>query len=121
MIFSSHSRVWARSARVFTRIGWISFCAGSAIIACEYFSSLAVGDLDSTYPLLAAIGLLLLGGCFLLLPTTLLLVPQLRPNPLRCRKCGYNLTGLPEPRCPECGEPFDRALLNRGRSKLGGS
>ncbi len=23
---------------------------------------------------------------------------------LRCRKCGYNLRGLTEPRCPECGE-----------------
>jgi hypothetical protein len=23
-----------------------------------------------------------------------------------CRKCGYDLRGLPEPRCPECGTPF---------------
>ena len=23
----------------------------------------------------------------------------------RCSKCGYNLTGLTEPRCPECGTP----------------
>ncbi len=22
----------------------------------------------------------------------------------RCRKCGYILKGIPEPRCPECGE-----------------
>ncbi len=27
--------------------------------------------------------------------------------PGRCRKCGYRLFGLPEPRCPECGTPFD--------------
>lgn len=24
-----------------------------------------------------------------------------------CVHCGYLLKGLPEPRCPECGEPFD--------------
>jgi hypothetical protein len=26
--------------------------------------------------------------------------------PPMCPKCGYNLTGLPEPRCPECGGEF---------------
>ena len=25
----------------------------------------------------------------------------------RCLRCGYVLEGLPEPRCPECGRPFD--------------
>lgn len=24
-----------------------------------------------------------------------------------CRKCGYNLHGLPDRRCPECGTPFE--------------
>jgi hypothetical protein len=33
----------------------------------------------------------------------------LAPSPLidgetRCRKCGYILRGISEPRCPECGE-----------------
>ena len=27
-------------------------------------------------------------------------------KPGHCR-CGYDLRGLPEPRCPECGEPFE--------------
>lgn len=32
---------------------------------------------------------------------------------LRCLACGYSLIGLTEPRCPECGEPFDASLLTR--------
>lgn len=30
-----------------------------------------------------------------------------------CRRCGYDLQGLPEPRCPECGTPFDPAERER--------
>jgi hypothetical protein len=30
-----------------------------------------------------------------------------------CRHCGYLLYGLVEPRCPECGEPFDPRLLKK--------
>lgn len=29
-----------------------------------------------------------------------------------CRMCGYDLRGQTEPRCPECGVPFDPSLLN---------
>ncbi len=28
---------------------------------------------------------------------------------MRCIGCGYQLIGLPEPRCPECGRAFDPA------------
>jgi hypothetical protein len=28
---------------------------------------------------------------------------------MRCLTCGYDLRGLPEPRCPECGRAFDLA------------
>src|SRR5687768_13515970 len=30
---------------------------------------------------------------------------------LLCWRCRYNLRGVPDGRCPECGEPFDRAYL----------
>ena len=31
-----------------------------------------------------------------------------RAKPGHCSKCGYNLAGLPELRCPECGTEFER-------------
>lgn len=31
-------------------------------------------------------------------------------NPEHCANCGYDLRGLPEPRCPECGQPFLRSV-----------
>ena len=30
-----------------------------------------------------------------------------------CGLCGYDLRGLTEPRCPECGAPFDEQLLEQ--------
>jgi hypothetical protein len=31
--------------------------------------------------------------------------------PVYCPKCKYQLRGLPDSRCPECGEPFERGRL----------
>lgn len=35
-------------------------------------------------------------------------------GPPRCATCGYQLTGLDRPRCPECGTPFDENLIKSG-------
>ena len=32
--------------------------------------------------------------------------PSLDIPPMTCLGCGYILEGLPESRCPECGQPF---------------
>ncbi len=29
-----------------------------------------------------------------------------------CETCGYNLRGLPQPRCPECGTGFEPDLID---------
>jgi hypothetical protein len=38
--------------------------------------------------------------------------PRRNRTPMYCWQCGYNLFGLSESRCPECGRAFDPA--NRG-------
>jgi hypothetical protein len=35
------------------------------------------------------------------------------PSTLFCPHCGYNLTGLTENRCPECGREFDPAIISQ--------
>lgn len=40
------------------------------------------------------------------------LVPT-RRDPNRCVRCGYLLCGLTEPRCPECGTPFNPADVDQ--------
>jgi hypothetical protein len=35
-----------------------------------------------------------------------------------CRRCGYDLHGLPEPRCPECGSAFDPSERERVQARI---
>lgn len=39
--------------------------------------------------------------------------PPVETAGLYCPNCDYDLTGLSEDRCPECGETFDRELLRK--------
>jgi len=73
--------------------------------------------------------LMLLGGLVFVLEALLSLIVILmailelgsRQVPRRlCAKCGYLLAGLREPRCPECGTPFDPSLL-QARPSLEGA
>ena len=45
------------------------------------------------------------------------MLPEGEPIPpgmdLHCTQCGYNLTGLTDRRCPECGNRFDIAATQR--------
>ncbi len=36
----------------------------------------------------------------------------------RCPWCRYDIRGLPEPRCPECGETWEPNAVRRGTSRL---
>jgi hypothetical protein len=49
--------------------------------------------------------------CFLLTGLFAILSNERTPEAHRCAQCDYLLVGLTEPRCPECGTPFDRDKL----------
>jgi hypothetical protein len=49
----------------------------------------------------AAVYSVVAGG---LLSLCLIIFARPEDSETKCRKCGYILRGLPEPRCPECGE-----------------
>ena len=50
-------------------------------------------------------------------------IRQAAPDVLFCPKCGYNMTGLHEARCPECGSRFtlDQLVAAQKQDQLGTS
>jgi hypothetical protein len=50
-------------------------------------------------------------------PGTELVCAFLADQDVACPKCGYNLRGVGEPTCPECGREIELALASPGRSR----
>jgi hypothetical protein len=57
-----------------------------------------------------------LGGAFWTLLTCRYALADL--NGACCAACGYSLHGLPQPRCPECGTPFDPNRLGNAETEV---
>ena len=95
----------------------IYIAAGSAVVLLDYpltmpfvverhFHRLGSGNAWKVGPRFFALPLY---AVFLAVALPTLLVCRFVPEFPRghCRRCGYNLTGLTEARCPECGQPFE--------------
>lgn len=87
------------------RLRW--WAGGCAWLSLVYYSSLISG---------ACLAVLLLSLLPILSLVVVLQVAKeichgLEFPPGTCTYCGYDLQGLPEPRCPECGQAFDPASL----------
>lgn len=70
-----------------------------------YFRQIVLDGAEGVFQSWATIGSLYV-VCFVSLASGVRLLTNRSRDPLRCRKCGYLLIRLPEPRCPECGTPF---------------
>ena len=109
--------------------------AGAGFYVCE--EQLAAPSLQMTVPpyLFAKLGLplgvertLIMPSCVWLVLFGLWPVWRFVRGPLRrarhqatgcCRQCGYNLTGLIHPRCPECGAVFGSNVVFAAASRAG--
>lgn len=86
------------------RLAWIF---AVIVTMCSLLSKLLFGGLSGSDLLV------LLGGAPLAPLAAWFLYRNRKEVAGRCRSCGYNLHGLSEPRCPECGAPFDDTLLKK--------
>lgn len=87
-----------------------------AIIVAQLWDAIETAQVYAGYQsvnvgTLFEIGLILVAmlACFQISSRQIVRAVQssLRPEDLRCRKCGYLIRGLSDPQCPECGTGFD--------------
>ncbi len=88
-------------------------CCGNALVCLLFFGLVVLLDWspsEAETPFVV-MGLLYVVGTLPIVCSLARWAPRAL-NPWECVNCCYLLYGLAEPRCPECGEPFDPSLLN---------
>jgi predicted amidophosphoribosyltransferase len=92
---------------------WLIFGPTVLIACCTMMPwSLQLSSWNNDPPFLAGMSIAMALGmlglyAMILYRVTRRYLQQRAIKPGHCRKCGYDLQGLSEPRCPKCGSPFD--------------
>lgn len=100
---------WPRARQVGRAMGWLGIAIVSTIAALMVLS-LPSDKMLGAIPFAALFAALPATSCGLAIICN---KEDRKPDHPTCSECGYNLTGLVEARCPECGRPFDPGELNR--------
>ena len=98
------------------RVVWVA-CLGQFIgaLTLGFAFYFARGDYPSTYAFEGEV----IGAALGLLVGRYLFGKPDDDGETRCSKCGYNLRGLRDSRCPECGTPFELDKPEKGH-RVGG-
>jgi hypothetical protein len=101
--------------------GFLVVCLAEAMAIVPNITGSRVGEANmgavlAAFVILIPLGVLVGIGAFVASLISLTKAPS-----GCCAKCGYDLRGLPEPRCPECGTPFDPKAVPSHEAKTNAS